>query len=342
MTPNLSALLQRVAGRRVLVVGDVILDEYVDGDASRISPEAPVPVLRFQGRRAVLGGAANTAANVASLGGRATLVGLVGDDAAGAEVARLCAEADVTLAPLSDGRATTRKTRIISRQQQMLRIDHEDTHAVDASAEAQLLAVVSERVGEADILVVSDYAKGLLTRAAFDAIRTRAAAARRSVVVDPRPRHASYYQGVDYLTPNWKEALELLGERECDPSADAIERIGRQVRDRFTAGVLLTLGPRGMSFFPRDGAEPIHVPAQAREVFDVSGAGDTVVAAFALALAAEAPHEDAVWLANRAAAAVVGKRGTATVTPAELLGNSSPSAGAEGGPQTQASQEPEG
>jgi rfaE bifunctional protein kinase chain/domain len=318
MTPHLPGLLQRVAGRRVLVVGDIILDEYLDGEAARISPEAPVPVLRFSEQHGVLGGAANTAANVASLGGRATLVGLVGDDDAGAEVRRLCGDASIELEAVSDGRETTRKVRIVSRQQQLLRVDYEATAEVDSSCRGRLLDAVGAHVAGADVVVISDYAKGVLSQPLLDEIRAAAAAAKRPVVVDPRPRNAAFYTGCDYLTPNWKEALALAGEADTDPTPDAIRQIGGRLRDRFLAGVLLTLGARGMVFFPKDGSAAIEAAAEAREVFDVSGAGDTVVAAFALALAGGCPAVDAVWLANRAAAVVVGKRGTATATPLEL------------------------
>jgi len=279
-----------------------------------------VPVLRFTAQRSVLGGAANTAANVASLGGRATLVGAIADDAAGADVRRKCAAAGIHLAAIDDARPTIRKVRVISRQQQLLRIDYEDNVELNARAQPQLVATARELVAGADIVVVSDYAKGLLNKDTFAQIRRAAAAAGKAVVVDPRPSHASFYDGADYLTPNWKEALGLLREDDGEaPSVEAAVRIGHLLRDRFQANVLLTLGSRGMSFFPRDGSATVDMAALAREVFDVSGAGDTVVAAFALAIAGGASPADAVWLANRAAAVVVGKRGTATVTPAELL-----------------------
>ena len=318
MISPLPALLERIAGRKVLVVGDIILDEYLDGEAARISPEAPVPVLRFTGQHGVLGGAANTAANVASLGGHATLIGVVGNDAAGDAVGRLCAAAGIRFEPLADGRETTRKVRVVSRQQQLLRIDYETTAELDAGSRGRMLDALGAEMATADIVVVSDYAKGMLSQPVFEEIRVRAVAARRQVVVDPRPRHAAFYTGCDYLTPNWKEALALVGEADADPTPDAIRQVGGRLRDRFLSGVLLTLGARGMVFFPRDGSASIEAAAEAREVFDVSGAGDTVVAAFALALASGSSHADAVWLANRAAAVVVGKRGTATVSPIEL------------------------
>lgn len=318
MTSHLPTLIERLAGRHVLVLGDVILDEYLEGDALRISPEAPVPVLRFSGQRAVLGGAANTAANVASLGGRATLVGMVGEDAAGAQVRRLCVEAGVRFLDVADGRGTTRKTRVIGRQQQLLRIDYEDATPIDEACQLRLLEVVRQHVGDADIVVVSDYAKGLLTDATMTGVRRMAHEGGRVVVVDPRPGHAAFYPGCDYLTPNWKEALGLLGAEDVEPTPDAVLTVGARLRARFGAGVLVTLGARGMALFPRGDAPPITTQAEAREVFDVSGAGDTVVAAFALAVAGGCDPAGAVWLANRAASVVVGKRGTAVVTPAEL------------------------
>lgn len=322
MSSPLDPVLQQIAGRRVLVIGDVIADEYLVGESSRISAEAPVPVLHYTGEHATLGGAGNTAANVASLGGVATLVGLVGDDAAGADIARRCAALGVEFVPLRDGRPTTRKVRIISQQQQLLRIDYEQTAAIDRPHEEQLLGLVGSRLGVCDVVVISDYAKGLLTNDVCREVIKQAHAAGREVVIDPRPQHAAFYWSCDYLTPNWKESLGLIGEDDSGYGAENILRVGTLVSRRFRSNVLLTLGSRGIAFFHRDGGAPLVVPAEAKEVFDVSGAGDTVVAAFSLARAAGCDHASAVSLANRAAAVVVGKRGTATVTPDELLARS--------------------
>jgi D-beta-D-heptose 7-phosphate kinase/D-beta-D-heptose 1-phosphate adenosyltransferase len=319
---SLSDVLQQIAGRRVLVVGDVIADEYLVGESSRISSEAPVPVLRYTGEHSTLGGAGNTAANVASLGGAATLVGLVGYDAAGADVARRCADARIDFVPLRDGRPTIRKVRVISQQQQLLRIDYEETALIDAARERELIDTIGARLDGCDIVVVSDYAKGLLTNDVCREIMRRAKAAGKPVVVDPRPQHASFYSECDYLTPNWRESLAILHEGDAgdgEMTPENVRRVGHLVSQRFRSSVLLTLGPRGIAFFDRDGGEPLIVAAEAQEVFDVSGAGDTVVAAFALARAAGWDHPTAVTLANRAAAIVVGKRGTATVTPDEIL-----------------------
>jgi rfaE bifunctional protein kinase chain/domain len=243
----------------------------------------------------------------------------VGDDGAGAGVARRCADARIDFVPLRDGRPTTRKVRVISQQQQLLRIDYEETAAIDAPRERELIDVVTTRLDACDVVVVSDYAKGLLTNEVCREVVRRAKAVSKLVVVDPRPQHASFYWECDYLTPNWRESLGMLSEGDAALTPENIRRVGTLVSRRFRSSVLLTLGSRGMAFFDRDGGEPLLVAAEAQEVFDVSGAGDTVVAAFSLALAAGCDHATAVTLANRAAAIVVGKRGTATVTPDEIL-----------------------
>jgi D-beta-D-heptose 7-phosphate kinase/D-beta-D-heptose 1-phosphate adenosyltransferase len=315
----LATVLQQISGTRVLVLGDVIVDEYLVGESSRISSEAPVPVLHHTGDRATLGGAANTAANAASLGGVPTLIGLTGEDAAGAGLAQRCEQGGIRFVPLHDGRPTTRKVRIISQQQQLLRIDYEQTAPIGREHQQQVLDAFSAHLSACDIVVLSDYAKGLLTGEVCREVIQRAHAAKREVVIDPRPRHAAYYRACDYLTPNWKESLGLVGEEDGAPSPENVGRVGAQVRETFGSHVLLTLGARGIAFFEREGGEPLVVAAKAQEVFDVSGAGDTVVAAFALARAAGCDYATAVSLANSAAAVVVGKRGTATVTAEELL-----------------------
>jgi D-beta-D-heptose 7-phosphate kinase/D-beta-D-heptose 1-phosphate adenosyltransferase len=303
---------------RVLVLGDVILDEYLSGDCSRVSPEAPVPIIRVEGRRTVLGGAANTAANIASLGGQVTLVGLVGDDEGAQELQRRCTTANVQLAPVAGRRPTTRKVRVVGQQQQLLRLDYEQTTPIDEGLEARLLSAVEHALVDVDIVVVSDYAKGAITRTLCQDVLAQAHAAGKQVIIDPRPQHRDFYVGCDYLTPNWKEAQSLLGHPDGPATQAAIVASGRELVSRFQSNVILTLGAKGISFFGRDGDE-FNVPALAKEVFDVSGAGDTVVAALALGLVGGCSHAEAVGLANRAAGVVVGKRGTATVTPNELL-----------------------
>jgi D-beta-D-heptose 7-phosphate kinase/D-beta-D-heptose 1-phosphate adenosyltransferase len=316
---QLANLLARLRHHSILIVGDLMLDEYLDGDSSRVSPEAPVPIVRFSGKRSVPGGAANTAANVAALGGHATLVGITGDDAAGRELAEACELRGIRLIAIHDGRETTRKVRILGQRQQLLRLDYEASAAVDRDTEARLLEACRREVDRADAVVISDYAKGVITAPLCEHVLALSRPAGKAVIIDPRPQHAAFYAGCDYLTPNWKEARALLAWPEAPVTEEGILRTGRAIVDRFGCSAVLTLGPRGICLFPRDGGEPFTAAAPAREVFDVSGAGDTVVAAFALATATGASAAESATFANRAAAFVVGKHGTATVSPEEML-----------------------
>jgi D-beta-D-heptose 7-phosphate kinase/D-beta-D-heptose 1-phosphate adenosyltransferase len=317
---RLVPIVSDFVNRRVLVLGDAILDEYLSGDCSRISPEAPVPVVRVHNARRVLGGAANTAANVAALGGHAMLVALVGHDDAGTELARCAREARVDLQPVTSGRATLRKTRVVGQHQQIVRLDYEEVRPLDAQTEASIVAVFDSVVADCDIVVMSDYAKGFFSQTLARKIIAAAHRAGRRVIVDPRPQHRDYYNGCDYITPNWRESRGLLGLPDEEPSPEEVRVVARNLAMVLSSSVVLTLGAHGISFCGRTGNEEFSMPTLAREVFDVSGAGDTVVAALALALASGADHEDAVMLANRAASIVVGKFGTATLTSEELLG----------------------
>jgi D-beta-D-heptose 7-phosphate kinase/D-beta-D-heptose 1-phosphate adenosyltransferase len=305
--------------RRVVVLGDAILDEYLLGDCSRISPEAPVPVLKVNRVRRVLGGAANTAANVVSLGGRATLIALVGNDESGDTLRRCAADAGVELHAVDTGVPTLRKTRVVGQHQQIVRLDYEDVRAPSAASEAAILDAFKLALQGADMVVISDYAKGFLSRSLTRSLIAQAHEAGRRVVIDPRPQHRDFYIGCDYITPNWRESRALLGLTEEEPTPDSVSAVARQLASDLDANVVLTLGPHGISFCSRSHSEQFAMPTLAREVFDVSGAGDTVVAALALALASGANHSSAVTLANRAASVVVGKFGTATVAPEEIL-----------------------
>jgi D-beta-D-heptose 7-phosphate kinase/D-beta-D-heptose 1-phosphate adenosyltransferase len=312
-------IVERFASCHILVLGDVMLDEYLTGDCSRISPEAPVPVLAVGSSRAVLGGAANTSLNIRSLGGRATLISLVGDDEPGQVLSATAASAGIEFISVRDGRPTSRKVRVVGHQQQLLRLDYEAIRDIDTETEDRILEAATPLFDTCSAVVISDYAKGFVTGRLCQSVLSAAHAAGREVIIDPRPQHAAYYTGCDYLTPNWKESQELVGATERPPTPENIDEIGGVVARRFGAHVLLTLGAKGMRFFGRDGSPQFGVPTVAKEVFDVSGAGDTVVATFALARAAGCDHFDAVTIANRAAGVVVGKLGTATVSSAELL-----------------------
>lgn len=314
-----ATLVSAFRHKRALVLGDAILDEYLLGDCSRISPEAPVPVVRLRSSRRVLGGAANTAANIVSLGGRATLITFVGADDGGLTMKRCAADAGVDLLAVDHGRATLRKTRVVGQQQQIVRLDYEDVQPPDAALEAEVMRLVDASVASCDIVVISDYAKGFLSETLAQSIIHRAHDAGLDVIVDPRPQHRAFYEGCDYVTPNWRESRALLGWSDAEPTGDAVASVLRSLAAELRTNVVLTLGAHGISFFSRDAAETFSLPTAAREVFDVSGAGDTVVAAFALARAAGADHLTAVELANRAASVVVGRFGTATVSAEEIL-----------------------
>jgi D-beta-D-heptose 7-phosphate kinase/D-beta-D-heptose 1-phosphate adenosyltransferase len=303
--------------RRVLVLGDAILDEYLFGDCGRISPEAPVPVLKVSAFKRALGGAANTAANIVSLGGQASLIALVGNDDAGRVLRRCASDAGIDLLAIDHGQRTLQKVRVVARQQQIVRLDYEDVRSTPN--ESEILRLFDERIGESDIVIISDYAKGFLSESLGCAIIERAHQAGRQVIVDPRPQNRDFYNGCDYLTPNWRESRALLGLPDADATEDNVNVVARALASSLATNVVLTLGPQGILFCSRNGTEQFALPTLAKEVFDVSGAGDTVVAAFALARASGADHPKAVALANKAASIVVGKFGTATVTAGELL-----------------------
>ncbi len=314
---DLAHWLARFEGRRVLVLGDIMLDRYVHGEVRRISPEAPIPVLRRGGSRAVLGGAANVARNIASLGALAILMGVVGDDHAGDEVEALCREAGGVEARLvrAAGRPTTVKTRFVSHGHQLLRLDEEEVQPPTSLADAIVDAFTAALDG-AGVVILSDYAKGVLSDAVLEGAINAACARDIPVIVDPkRPNFAAYY-GATVLTPNQGEAALVSGLSGVDDAA--VAEAGRRALEQAQAdAVLVTRSERGLTLVRHDRA-PLHLPTHAQQVADVSGAGDTLVATFAIALAAGAPMPEAAMLANLAAGIVVGKLGTATVDHAEL------------------------
>jgi D-beta-D-heptose 7-phosphate kinase/D-beta-D-heptose 1-phosphate adenosyltransferase len=318
MTMSTRKILARFPRRRILVAGDIMLDEYLWGAVRRISPEAPVPVVEVQRSSYVLGGAANTAANVRGLGGRPVVLSVLGHDQSGRRMRELLDSAGVACDGLvADGsRPTTSKTRIIAHHQQVVRVDQELRHPIGPDVEAALLARAEELMPGVDGCVLSDYAKGVVTpRFAAEFIRM-AREAGKPVVVDPKGTDIGRYRGATVVKPNLHEVGQVLN---CDVQGpDAVRAAGQQLLDRLGgSAVLITCGPQGMSLFER-GRPPVHIPAEAREVFDVTGAGDTVAGTLSMALSAEAPLEPAARLASCAAGIVVGKVGTAAVQLAEL------------------------
>lgn len=302
---------------RVLVVGDVMLDRYLYGQVDRISPEAPVPVVRLRRTRSMPGGAGNVARNVAALGGSATLVGLIGRDPAGAELReRLAGEAGVVDACVASARPTSCKMRIVAGTQQVARLDEEQTEPADAEEAAALIAASIAALHGAGIVVLSDYAKGVLTREVVAAVCAAAAAAGVPVLADPKRTDFGHYAGAQLLTPNARELAAATGLPTGTTAAVATAARAAIAASGVPA-LLCTRAERGMILVTAGGTVA-GVPAAAREVFDVSGAGDTALAALALAHAAGAPLVEAMRVANAAAGVVVGKLGTATVTPDEL------------------------
>jgi D-beta-D-heptose 7-phosphate kinase / D-beta-D-heptose 1-phosphate adenosyltransferase len=314
----LTHMLPHFANRSVLVMGDVMLDRYVDGDVRRISPEAPIPVLRARTRRAVLGGAANVAQNIAALGGRALLVGVVGLDDAANEIGRVVSGSPLINPCLvaTPARPTTVKTRFVSGGHQLLRLDEEDTDAIDETTTARLLAEYSAALAQADIVVLSDYAKGVLTDHVLAGAIALARAAGKTVIADPKRATFDAYRGVDVLTPNEAEAARASGV-SCDEDEGAVLAGERALAQAHAGAVLVTRSAKGLTLVRSD-APPLHLPTRAQAVADVSGAGDTLIAAFALGLACGGAMPEAAMLANVAAGISVGKLGTATVSHAEL------------------------
>ena len=318
-----------LARARVAVIGDLMLDVYLQGEVERISPEAPVPVVRLASERAVAGGAANVAANVAHLGGRVDLVGAAGPDEGFATLSRLLdGHGDIARERVVvDARCrTTRKTRLLGHNQQIARIDHEDRGPLPEAVDAAVAERAAAAVAGADIAILSDYGKGVVSDRLLAAVFAASAASGKRVIVDPKRRDLSAYRGADIVTPNRAELTLATGHPcETDEEARAAAAIAIGLCG---ADILLTRSEKGMSYFPVHG-EPIHLPTVAQEVFDVSGAGDTVVGTLALCLAAGLPIAEAMRAANHAAGIVVGKVGTALVSREELLADLAADGGAD-------------
>jgi D-beta-D-heptose 7-phosphate kinase/D-beta-D-heptose 1-phosphate adenosyltransferase len=311
-------IMLAMRGRRVVILGDLMLDRYVWGDVSRISAEAPVPVVEATRQSWRLGGAANVAANVASLEGAAILVGVVGRDADGELLCEGMVERGLDVAGVVTlaGRPTTVKTRILARSQQVVRLDMEARGPLDGDEAAAVEDKLRSLVAGAHALVVSDYGKGVVVPRILEVAIGLAQASDVPVAVDPKESHFDLYRGVTTITPNLLEAANAVGHRL--DSDEAVYLAGHELRSRLDArSVLITRGERGMTLFEEEGAT--HLAAVAEEVFDVTGAGDTVVGVVALAVAAGASLVEAAELSNHAASLVIREVGTAVVTPEELL-----------------------
>lgn len=304
---------------KILVIGDIMIDRFIWGKVSRISPEAPVPVVLFEKEEFLLGGAANVINNICCLGGRGAICGVIGDDEMGMKLIQKMNDMGIETSGLfvEKGRQTTMKTRVVAHQQQVVRIDRETTNSPNDTVLKGIINFLNENMGKYDGIVLSDYGKGLLFKGLIQKIVHKAKGKGRFIIVDPKVKNFFFYKGVNVVTPNKQEASEASGISIIDENS--LKEAGKKLLKRLKCKTLIiTRGEEGMAIF-EPYRDPFLVPTKAKEVFDVTGAGDTVVGTLALAIGAGADIKNAVELANYAAGVVVGKVGTAVLNQKELL-----------------------
>jgi len=325
---RLGTLLARFPSKRMLVIGDLMLDEYIWGKVTRISPEAPVPVVNVTGETYYPGGAANVTRNVREFTRHVCLMGIAGTDASGRRLVELLESSGVNTSGVQQDPAcsTTVKTRIIARNQQVVRVDREIRGQLTPEQTKHAIAYLDRTIESLDAIIVADYGKGFLTQPLADHICRTARAHGKILTVDPHPHTSLSWEGATAIKPNRQEAFLAAGLAPSDPVSPvvadgALLDAGKRLLSRWKCGsLLITLGDQGMVLL-EEGAAPYHTPTHAKDVFDVSGAGDTAIAVFTLGLAAGAVPWEAAELANRASGIVVGKLGTATVAVAEMQGS---------------------
>jgi D-beta-D-heptose 7-phosphate kinase/D-beta-D-heptose 1-phosphate adenosyltransferase len=322
---RLKEILDRARTKRILVIGDLMLDEFVWGKVKRISPEAPVPVVEVTGESFYPGGAANVARNLREFVGHVAVVGMFGSDRGGRQLRELMEEQKIeTKSAVEDpGFPTIVKTRIIARNQQVVRVDREQLRSPTPAQVSAIVRNVKRQLAKTDAIIFEDYGKGFLAGELVRRICDEALAAGKIVTGDPNPHHPIEWKSVTAVKPNRNEAFLAAGLPSSDSASEPMKdkpllKAGEILLEKWqTKLVLITLGEQGMMLFER-GKKPHHIPTKARQVFDVSGAGDTAIALFTLALSCDATSVEAAEIANHASAVVVGKVGTATVTPEEL------------------------
>ena len=326
---ELLLLPEKFSSCRVAVLGDLMLDVYLWGQVSRISPEAPVPVVNVRKRTSCLGGAANVMRNLATLGGKVFAFGALGADQTGAEIRKLLREIGIDDSMVVDipGRCTTEKRRVVSGQQQLLREDYEETTPLDEATRQKIIAPLLKMIAakELDAVIFEDYAKGLLGHEMVESVARAAAAAGIVTALDPKPGKLAPVKGITVIKPNRSEAFAMAGipesaARGTPGNDDDLKAVAGKLMEIWAPEqLLISLASQGMALFSRDGGAPELIPTQAREVYDVSGAGDTVIATFTLALVSGATPAEAAMCANLAAGVVVGKIGTAPILKDELV-----------------------
>jgi D-beta-D-heptose 7-phosphate kinase/D-beta-D-heptose 1-phosphate adenosyltransferase len=314
----LSEGIDRFTSCRILVVGDLVMDEFLWGQVERISPEAPVPVVEVKEESLMLGGAGNVVNNIIALGGQVLLCGVIGNDPMGQKLTRMLRQLNSPINGLivEERRPTTIKTRIVAHSQQVVRVDREERKPVNEDSVSKILATLKEELNESNSILVADYGKGVVTRSLMDGIRSLGHGSQSILAVDPTVRNLDLYRDVTLITPNNYEAQQMSGIKIEDDQS--LRRAGAHLLEELACQmVLITQGDKGMTLFEGDG-RTTQIPTVARKVFDVSGAGDTVIATFTLALAAGLRPSEAALLANLAAGIVVGEVGTATVAASRL------------------------
>ncbi|MFA5388657.1 MAG: D-glycero-beta-D-manno-heptose-7-phosphate kinase [Candidatus Omnitrophota bacterium] len=318
-TAKLKKIIPGFGNAKILVIGDLILDEFVWGDVSRISPEAPVPVVWVKSESFMPGGAANVANNMGSLGARVYIAGVSGSDERAGILKEGLTEKGINVDGIvaDDSRPTTLKTRVVAHHQQVVRIDREKIDGISTAVSDKIINYVKDVIDEMDAIVIEDYGKGVISARLLKEVLAIAKKKKKIITVDPKEEHFSYYKGVTAITPNHHEAAQAAGIKVKDN--ESILKIGAALLKKLNCeGVLMTLGENGMRLFERSGSIT-HIPTVAQEVFDVSGAGDTVISVFTLALALGANMKDAAYISNIAAGIVVGKVGIAVITQKELI-----------------------
>lgn len=310
MNNELLNVLNKFKGKNIIIIGDIMLDKYIFGTVERISPEAPVQIVEVEKEKYLPGGAANVANNISSLEGNAFMVGVIGkDNEANILISELKKRNINTEGILTDkNKPTTQKVRIMGQRQQLLRIDYEKREYLQKEIEENIINFIREKINYVNAIIISDYAKGVITESLIKEIKD--VAKNKLIIVDPKPKHMNFYKNVNLITPNIKEAREMTNKEN-------VEGIGKQLVEELNAPILITKGEMGMSLFEKNG-NITNIPTKAKEVYDVSGAGDTVVATLTLALTAGATLKEAAILANHAAGVKVGKLGTSTVTIGEI------------------------
>jgi len=310
MKDKLLRILDNFKGKKILVVGDIMLDKYIFGNVERISPEAPVQIVEVEKEGYSPGGAANVANNISALKGDSFIVGMVGKDSAADILLQELKKRNINAEGIfvDEKKPTTQKVRVLGQKQQLLRIDYEKRGYLEKELEVKIIDFIKKKINEIDAIVISDYAKGVITENLMKEIKN--IAENKAIIVDPKPKHMNFYKNVSLITPNTKEAKEMTNKED-------IEDVGKELLTKLNCPVLITRGEKGMSLFEKNG-NITNIPTKAKEVYDVSGAGDTVVATLTLALVSGATIKEAAIVANHAAGIKVGKIGTSTVKVEEI------------------------